>query len=76
MSAAALEVNWRKLDTSMLTASIIHCTGKDSYAGAAVNVQTKPRVALAVERASGVHTPMLAAPVVNLALINICPQVS
>jgi len=26
-SAAALEVNRRKLDTFMLTASIIHCTG-------------------------------------------------
>lgn len=42
-----------------------------TYAGAAINVEAKAWVAPAVVRASSVHTSVLAASIVNLALIDI-----
>lgn len=43
-------------------------------AGAAVHVQTRARVALAVVGAPGVDTSVLAASVMDLALVNICSR--
>lgn len=43
-------------------------------AGASVHVQTRSWVAFAVVGSPGVHTSVLAASIVDLALINICRQ--
>ncbi len=43
-------------------------------AGAAVHMQARARVAFAVVGASGVNTSVLAASIMDLALINICRE--
>lgn len=43
-------------------------------AGPAVCVQAKAWLAFAIVRSKGVHTSVLAAPVVDLALVNICKR--
>lgn len=48
--------------------------GSLTEAGPAIRVQAESRPALAVVGAQGVHTPVLAAPIVHLALINICKK--
>lgn len=48
--------------------------GSLTETGPAVRVQAEAGLALAVVGAQGVHTAVLAAPVVDLALVNICKK--
>lgn len=55
----------------MFASTIADGTGVHSKAGPAISVQAKAWFALTVIGSQGIHTSVLAAPVVNLALINI-----
>lgn len=60
-----------ELDAVVLAATIAHGAGVDGQAGPAVRVETEAGLALAEVGAWGVHTPVLAAAIVHLALVHI-----
>lgn len=70
-STAALEMTRRQLDAEMLTATVPNTAGVDGDACASVHMQSRSSVTLAVIRAPGVHTHVLAAAVMHLAFVNI-----
>lgn len=70
--AATAEMSGRLLHTVLFTSSVADGTRMNSEAGAAVHMQARARVAFTVVGAPGVNTSVLAASIMDLALINIC----
>lgn len=69
--AATAEMSYRLLHTVVLTSSVADGTRMNGDAGAAVHMHARARVAFTMVRAPGVNTSVLAASIMNLALINI-----
>lgn len=74
--APTAEMCGRLLNTVVLTASVTQRTGENGQTGASVHMKPRACVALAVVRASGVDTSVLAASIMNQTLINICRRIS